>query len=466
MKDSPVKRRGRILEPAVGAAVAEARPDWQLEPAGAFFCDTGERIAATPDFLIGGDPRGLGVLQAKTADPAVYARDWSSGAEVPFWITLQALTEAMLTNAAFAVVAVLSVDPYGLPCSIHEIERHPEAEAKILAAVMRFWGDVERGIEPEPDYGRDAALIKILAPREAAPQTTVDLRGNNELPDLLTERAMRKERQNADKKRCEEIETQIKFLMRDAAVASLDGWRITYKTGTVQGYSVPTREQRTLRITQDRKESRTNWHRRKSHPIITLQNQLSDRVPEFKSVLPAHISPERFMAVVKTAVIDNADLLAADRQSLFRACRRCAQDGLMPDGHEAALVLFKNRVQYIPMYQGLLKLFRNSGQFKHVNTGIVYEGEEFAHWLDETGEHYRHVPGDERNPKAVRRIYATATTKDGGFFMVDMSLEEVNKHRAVSRASREDAPWKIWKPPCSARPRCANWQSCCQNRAT
>jgi recombination protein RecT len=183
----------------------------------------------------------------------------------------------------------------------------------------------------------------------------------------------------------------------------------------------------------------------KIHPIIVLQNQLAERGAEFKTVLPAHISPERFLAVVKTAVIDNADLLAADRQSLFRACRRCAQDGLMPDGHEAALVLFKNRVQYIPMYQGLLKLFRNSGQFRHVNTGIVYEGEEYSHWLDETGEHYRHVPGDDRDPKAVRRVYATATTKDGGFFMVDMSLTEVNKHRAVSRASREDAPWKQWE---------------------
>jgi predicted phage-related endonuclease len=253
-KDSPVMRRGRILEPAVGAAVAEARPDWQIEPARAFFCDASVRIAATPDFLIGGDPRGVGVLQAKTADPAVYARDWSGGAEVPFWIQLQALTEAMLTDAAFCVVAVLSVDPYGLPCSIHEIARHPEAEAKILSAVYRFWLDVEAGVEPQPDYGRDAALIKLLAPREATPEQIIDLRGSNELPELLSERALRKARQASDRDRCEAIETQIKFLMRDAAVATgVEGWRITYKTGTVQGYSVPTREQRVLRIKEQRK---------------------------------------------------------------------------------------------------------------------------------------------------------------------------------------------------------------------
>ena len=252
-QDNPVMRRGRILEPAVGAAVQEARPDWRLEAPKAFFCDSDTGIGATPDFLVLSDPRGQGVLQAKTADPGVYAREWAGGAEVPFWITLQALTEAMLTDSAFAVVAVLSVDPYGLPCSIQEIARHPEAEPKILAAVIRFWGDVADGREPAPDYGRDAALVKILAPREADPPKTIDLSGNNELPDLLEQRALLKARMKADKERCEAIETQIKFIMRDAAIATgLDDWRITFKTGTVQGYSVPTREQRVLRILDKR----------------------------------------------------------------------------------------------------------------------------------------------------------------------------------------------------------------------
>jgi predicted phage-related endonuclease len=248
-RDNPVFRRGRILEPAVGAAVAEARPDWKVEPARAFFCDTEARIGATPDFLISGDPRGRGVLQAKTADPAIWARDWSAGAEIPFWIVLQALTEALLTDAAFAAVAVLRVDPYEMPCSILEVPRHAESEARILAAVRRFWDDVAQGIEPAPDYGKDATLIKLLAPREAVPETTVDLSGNNELPELLAERALLKAHITAAKTRCEEIEAQIKFTMRDAAVATgVDGWRITFKTGMVQGYSVPTREQRVLRI--------------------------------------------------------------------------------------------------------------------------------------------------------------------------------------------------------------------------
>ena len=46
------------------------------------------------------------------------------------------------------------------------------------------------------------------------------------------------------------------------------------------------------------------------------------------------------------------------------------------------------------MYQGLLRRFRRSGNFKWVKADVVREGEEFAHYIDEAGEHFRHVPGD------------------------------------------------------------------------
>jgi recombination protein RecT len=185
---------------------------------------------------------------------------------------------------------------------------------------------------------------------------------------------------------------------------------------------------------------------KREHPMVQLRGYLTARTSEIKTALPDHIEPERFIRVVMTAVNGNPDLLACERATLWNACIRCASDGLMPDGNEAALVPYKTRCTYIPMYQGLLKKFRNSGQFRHVNTGIVYAGEEFIHWIDETGEHFRHVPGDERNENNIRRVYATATTKDGAFFCADLTLSEVLKHEKMSRATREDAPWKMWRP--------------------
>jgi recombination protein RecT len=179
-------------------------------------------------------------------------------------------------------------------------------------------------------------------------------------------------------------------------------------------------------------------------PMVVLRNFLDARVHELQTALPPHMSAERFIRVVLTAVQLNPDLLACDRSSLWNAAMRCAQDGLLPDGREAALVAFKAKAQYLPMYAGLLKKFRNSWQFKWVTAGIVYEGEEYHHWIDETGEHFRHVPGDDVDSKKIRRVYALATTLDGGSFIADMPLSDVEKRRAQSRASREDAPWGKW----------------------
>lgn len=252
-QENAVMRRGRWLEPAVAKAVGEKRPDWTLEAPNVYLRAPELRLGATPDFYIKDDPRGRGVLQAKTVAPSVYHRDWADGAEVPFWITLQCLTEMMLSDAAFGAVAVLLVDPHFMDVNILEVPRNEIAEAKIIAAVRDFWRMVDDGREPEPDYGRDTDVIKALAPRES-PGKSIDLAGNNELPALLDQRAQLRERIRSDESRCEAIETEIKFLLRDSESATgLPGWRISFKTTHYKEYTVTARDRRVLRITDKRK---------------------------------------------------------------------------------------------------------------------------------------------------------------------------------------------------------------------
>jgi predicted phage-related endonuclease len=249
--DNAIFRRGRRMEPGVAIAVAEERPQWTIRPAREYLRAPDIRLGASPDFYIDGDARGLGVLQAKSAAPSVYDREWGDGP--PFWIALQTLAECILSNAAFGVAAALRIDAYDMDCSIHEIPRHPDAEARILTAITQFWDDVENGREPDPDYGKDADLLKIIAPRETASDAAIDLSGNNELPELLAERALLLARRNQDKARCEEIETEIKFLMRDAAIISgLPDWRISWKTEPRKGYTVAPSTPRVLRIVDKR----------------------------------------------------------------------------------------------------------------------------------------------------------------------------------------------------------------------
>jgi recombination protein RecT len=183
---------------------------------------------------------------------------------------------------------------------------------------------------------------------------------------------------------------------------------------------------------------------KQNHPLVVLNTYLQERVDSLRTALPPHMKPERFISSVMTAVQLNPDLLACERRSLWLACMRAAQDGLLPDGKDAAIVAYKQKAQYLPMYQGLLRKFRNSGQFKWITAGIAYEGEVFEHWIDENGEHFKHVPSNDSADRKMKRVYALATTKDGGIFISDLSPADINKRRAMSRAARDDAPWKQW----------------------
>lgn len=253
--DNPVFKRGRWFEPAVGTAVGEQRPEWTVEKCNTFYCDPDTLKGASPDFLIHGDPRGLGVLQAKTVAPHIYERDWAGGTRVPDWIIFQALTEAELTDAAFAAVAVLKVDAFNPVCEIIEIDRHPAAERRLTEEVAKFHHDVEAGIEPDPDFARDADLLKILSPRHE-PGKVIDLSGNNEIPVLLAQREQLRAEIKAREARCEVIETELKFLMGDAEIiAGLPDWHVTYKAGNRKEYVVPAKLLRPLRIIDRRRDA-------------------------------------------------------------------------------------------------------------------------------------------------------------------------------------------------------------------
>ena len=251
-EDNKVMRRGRWLEPAVAKAVEELRPEWKLEAPNCYLRDPDSRLGCTPDFYIHDPVRGRGVLQCKTVAPSVYAKEWLGGTEIPFWIVLQTLTECMLADAAFGAVAALLVDAHAMDCVILDVPRHADSELKILVAVRNFWRNVADGIEPDPDFARDAAVIKLLTPRET-PGKQIDFSRHNELPAMLAERAALLKTMGDAEDRCDEIETEVKHLMGDAEFANgLPDWRITYKTQKRAGYTVAPKEPRVLRITDSR----------------------------------------------------------------------------------------------------------------------------------------------------------------------------------------------------------------------
>lgn len=74
-----------------------------------------------------------------------------------------------------------------------------------------------------------------------------------------------------------------------------------------------------------------------------LTDELAVLKTEIEKVLPAHVTPEKFMRVVLTAISQNPELYRADRRSLLTSAINAAQDGLLPDGREAAFVIFRTK---------------------------------------------------------------------------------------------------------------------------
>lgn len=191
---------------------------------------------------------------------------------------------------------------------------------------------------------------------------------------------------------------------------------------------------------------------RKANPVAVIRENFTAMAPEFKAALPAHVPVEKFTRVALTAIQNAPDLMEADRRSLFGACVRLAQDGLLPDGREAALVIFNTKdrnggwtkkVQAMPMIAGVLKKVRQSGEVSKVSAQVVYENDQFTvrYGFDEDVEHSP-PPLDKPRGKAIG-AYATAVLKDGSKLLEVMSLEEINKVRNVSR-SKDKGPWVDW----------------------
>ena len=180
-----------------------------------------------------------------------------------------------------------------------------------------------------------------------------------------------------------------------------------------------------------------------ARPIDVLRRQLSS-LPEIAQNLPSTISPDKFRNVVITAANMSPDLLNADRRSLLGACVKCAADGLVPDGREAALVLFGGKVQYMPMIAGVLKRARNSGEIASLVVQVVHERDKFA-WRPcdpERPVDHETPPLTEDRGNAIG-AYAIARLKDGSVMAEVMSRPEIEKVRNVSRA-KGSGPWVQW----------------------
>jgi len=183
---------------------------------------------------------------------------------------------------------------------------------------------------------------------------------------------------------------------------------------------------------------------------LTAQDEvclaLTQAEPTFKMSLPPQIPSQRFIRVAQTAIRQNPTLAGLDRQSLYAAFHKCAADGLLPDGREAAIVPFGSTATYMPMIQGICKKARNSGEIKTINALIVYKNDEYTHWIDETGEHFKHVPAHGDRGEATL-VYSFCITKDDAVFFEELTMVDLASIEKQSKGATWKGPFKteMWR---------------------
>lgn len=162
---------------------------------------------------------------------------------------------------------------------------------------------------------------------------------------------------------------------------------------------------------------------------------------QIAKALPEGVDIDRFERATVTALLANPDIAKGDRDSLFQAVIRSAQDGLVPDGREAALVMFGQKVTYMPMIGGYRKIAAEYGWL--IRAHVVYANDEYEYelGLDEKLTHKPPRPGVERGDRIA--AYAIGVHRDGRKVFWPMSADDIDACRKVSRTASR-GPWVEW----------------------
>lgn len=168
------------------------------------------------------------------------------------------------------------------------------------------------------------------------------------------------------------------------------------------------------------------------------------------SVLPKHLTPDRFVRIAIMAMTKTPKLAECTQASLFGALMTLSQLGLEPDGRRAHIIPFRNNktntteCQLIIDWKGLAELAMRSGQVSNLHADVVSDGDLFTYSMGRVTDHVpwflRRDKEKPAEPGPFVAAYALATFKDGSSKAEVLSIGEVDGIRARSK-SPDTGPW-------------------------
>jgi recombination protein RecT len=214
----------------------------------------------------------------------------------------------------------------------------------------------------------------------------------------------------------------------------------------------------------DRTQSYANQEEERKTQVKLIVAEVDKQELKYSNMLPGNVPWSRFRNAFLTAVQSNPRLLDADRLSLFLALQKAANDGLLPDGREGAIVIYgddqedeegniipstakgKKKAVWMPMVWGLCKAMRNTGNIKSIRCKVIYKGEKVIITDKDGEETYEHVrtitPEMSDDFENIIGAYSVVSYKDGGYDAEFMSRAQIDRRRKASKAKK--GPWAPW----------------------
>jgi recombination protein RecT len=184
-------------------------------------------------------------------------------------------------------------------------------------------------------------------------------------------------------------------------------------------------------------------------PIVQFRDYVEKRMATLEDALPPTITPKRFVSVLMTALQNKPSLLTCTFPSLWNACVRAAQDGLLPDGREGAIAPYgENKdgkrsaeiATWMPMIEGYRKKIFEAGHVKSWEVNVVYEKDDFDYELGDNA-FIRHKPYMGAGPSGgVVGAYSIAKLVTGETVREVMSAFQIKQVQEKSKAG--NGPWK------------------------
>lgn len=172
-----------------------------------------------------------------------------------------------------------------------------------------------------------------------------------------------------------------------------------------------------------------------------MKRELVERQPQWSGVLPALMTPQRFLDFALLSLAETPKLFECTKVSLLAGIYQAAKDGLEL-GRDCYLVPFKTKqgafeATYVLDYKGIIKLLERTGKVTKAFAEVVYEHDTCTIDYGNAMKPLTHVVALGQRGKPLG-AYGAIVRCDGGWHVHYMTRDDLQRVRAQAPGRDQD----------------------------